>query len=224
MKIIVSGVKSALENMSLDEKLLSELQDEPVLHFYDWQRPSITYGLFIKPEDHLCLDSVLFSNIDLVKRPTGGGIVFHMWDLAFSFLLPSSNLAFKNEALDNYLFVNGILRRALLPFFEDGAAFSFYHQEACGSFCMAAPTKYDLVMFGKKVAGAAQRKTKKGYLHQGTISLYLPEEKMLATLLKDKGLVQKILESSWPLLQKGGLKKKDVVSAVKKEFEASLGM
>jgi lipoate-protein ligase A len=36
---------------------------------------------------------------------------------------------------------------------------------------MAKPTKYDVMVGGKKVGGAAQRKTRHGFLHQGSISL-----------------------------------------------------
>lgn len=48
---------------------------------------------------------------------------------------------------------------------------------------MAKPTRYDVVHQGVKIAGAAQRRTKRGFLHQGTISLGFPEEKWLREIL-----------------------------------------
>ena len=48
---------------------------------------------------------------------------------------------------------------------------------------MAQPTKYDVVLQGRKIAGAAQRKTKEGFLHQGTIALKMPNEELLRELL-----------------------------------------
>jgi lipoate---protein ligase len=42
---------------------------------------------------------------------------------------------------------------------------------------------YDVVHQGQKIAGAAQRRRKNGYLHQGTISLALPQTELLQEVL-----------------------------------------
>src|SRR6185437_12939141 len=74
--------------------------------------------------------------------------------------------------------------------------------EACGRFCMARPTKYDVMLGSRKIAGAAQRKTKEGYLHQGTIALRMPSDAVLGELLKDGVDVAKaMLAHTQPLLE-----------------------
>jgi len=66
---------------------------------------------------------------------------------------------------------------------------------------MAKPTKYDVLLQGKKVAGAAQRKTKKGFLHQGSISLQLPAQEYLdAVLIPGSAVAQAMQQVSCPLL------------------------
>ena len=55
--------------------------------------------------------------------------------------------------------------------------------EGAKHFCMARPTIYDVVYQGRKIAGAAQRRRKNGYLHQGTISLALPQPELLNDVL-----------------------------------------
>jgi lipoate-protein ligase A len=47
---------------------------------------------------------------------------------------------------------------------------------------MARPTKYDVMLQGRKIAGAAQRKTKAGFLHQGTIALLCPDPELLGAV------------------------------------------
>jgi lipoate-protein ligase A len=69
---------------------------------------------------------------------------------------------------------------------------------ACQNFCMAQPTQYDVVYRGMKIAGAAQRKRKQGYLHQGTISLSLPHIDLLNdVLLSKKEVVQAMLKTTF---------------------------
>ena len=55
--------------------------------------------------------------------------------------------------------------------------------ENCRHFCMAKPTKYDVMLHGRKIAGAAQRQRKQGYLHQGSIAIALPKEEFLNQVL-----------------------------------------
>jgi lipoate---protein ligase len=71
----------------------------------------------------------------------------------------------------------------------------------CFHFCMAKPTKYDVMWDGRKVAGAAQRKTKKGYLHQGTIALVMPPQEYLEQILLPGTKVKEAMQAhTCPLL------------------------
>lgn len=207
--ILDTGQSSAADNMALDAKLLESLDEHalPILHFYDWKGDSATYGYFVNPADFLDLSQVKKKKLDLARRPTGGGIVFHTWDLAFSILVPAKHPYFSENTLDNYAFVNqGVLeavtqllngRQSLELIYED----AFALDPSCKRFCMAQPTKYDVVVEGKKIAGAAQRKTKKGFLHQGTIALKFPDEAYLEQLLLPNTKVKDaILAHSFSLL------------------------
>lgn len=194
MQILDSGLNSAEFNMRNDERLLEGLEPggDPILHFYEWDGPAATYGYFIDPSKHLDLSKVRSRRIDLARRPTGGGIVFHIWDLAFSFLMPASHPKFSLTTLANYRFVNqavlevmqGLLKLCspvdLLPPEE---SCGHHAAEECSHFCMAKPTVYDVVYEGRKIAGAAQRRRKNGYLHQGTISLAMPQVELLKDVL-----------------------------------------
>ena len=208
-KILDTGAAGAAENMALDQTLLEGLGEEkrPILHFYDWKRESATYGYFTDPEKYLRPEEVKKRGLDLAKRSTGGGIVFHIWDLAFSVLVPAQCELFSKNTLENYRFVNQTVLKAAQEFLRLHKGLSLRPQDsvaldgACRSFCMARPTKYDLMLKGKKVAGAAQRQTKLGFLHQGTIALILPDFNYLDDLLKEgKHVIAGMRQSTYPLL------------------------
>lgn len=203
-QIIDSGIKSAEENMLLDEELLSSIGSDPILHFYDWEGDSATYGYFTNPAEYIDLDKAQKCGISFARRPTGGGIVFHKWDLAFSVLVPATSKYFSINTLDNYGFVNHAVLNAAMEFLQggpleltkdDGQAFD----PSCDRFCMAKPTKYDVVLQGRKIAGAAQRKRRQGFLHQGTIALAMPDEDLKEVLLSPK-VWEAMLAHTSPLL------------------------
>ncbi len=189
LEVLNTGISSAEENMSFDAKLLENLpqKGKPILHLYDWAFPSATYGYFIEPKKHLDFEKAASHQLDLARRPTGGGIVFHIWDLAFSFLMPSQHPYFSNGTLENYQFVNKAVLEVVQSYFsltgelieQDAPSLS----PTCKNFCMAKPTQYDVVYKGAKIAGAAQRKRRQGYLHQGTISLLAPQIELLKDVL-----------------------------------------
>lgn len=202
--IIDSGLASAKKNMEMDAKFLEELNassTSPILHLYDWESPSATYGHFIQPYDHLS-DKI---SLELAKRPTGGGVIFHTHDWAFSMLVPASHEAFSMNTLDNYAFVNNLLIDVIGRFLGKKEGLSLLpacaERDKCvGHFCMAKPTKYDVMSEGKKVCGGAQRRTKNGFLHQGTISLSLPDKNFLDEVLLDKTVSKAMFENSYSLL------------------------
>ncbi len=208
-EILDTGVASAEENMRLDGELLEQLdkRSRPLLHFYDWAEKSATFGYFVRPEQYLNLEKAKEERLDLGRRPTGGGIVFHIWDFAFSALVPASCPLFSENTLANYRLINEAVLQAikkmigepLVPHLtpEDGSALD----PSCERFCMARPTKYDVVLHGRKIAGAAQRQTKQGFLHQGTISLMRPNEAYLRQVLAEGSRVLEAMQAfTYPLL------------------------
>ncbi|MBP9841712.1 MAG: lipoate--protein ligase family protein [Simkaniaceae bacterium] len=164
--------------METDGLLLEKLTSDPLIHFYDWETPSATYGYFTDVALYLKMPSPL----SLARRPTGGGIIFHTLDYAFSVLVPATHPRFSENILENYRLINepvqraigatGLLKEEPVPF-----------DEASRHFCMAKPTKYDVMIGSRKVAGAAQRKKKQGFLHQGSIALLMPTEEFLDEVL-----------------------------------------
>src|SRR5262245_36033968 len=92
-KVIDAGIGTAQQHMDRDYELLQEIDsiNQPILHFYEWDGPSITYGYFIDPYKYLDLDGMEEMNFKWARRPTGGGIVLHLTDLAFSILIPTSH-------------------------------------------------------------------------------------------------------------------------------------
>ena len=205
--VLDTGKARAEKNMELDAKLLEELGSDPIIHFYEWEKPSISYGYFIDPEKLLNLRTIQQRGIDLARRPTGGGVVFHLWDFAFSVLVPSSAPFFSHNPLNNYSFINRAVLEAVEEFLGARGGWELIPQDApaldekCMNFCMAKPTKYDVVLRGRKIAGAAQRKRKQGFLHQGTIALVMPpEEDLSALLLPGNRVAEAILDHTMPLL------------------------
>ncbi len=156
---------SAALNMAIDEALL-ELSTEPVLRFYDWARPAISFGYFGEFAD---IEEEAASR-ELVRRWTGGGIVPHGDDLTYSLVTPASHPAFGQGPAAVYAALHAAIREALRA--------ENLHAELAASAapkvsdaCFANPVRDDVLLEGRKIAGAAQRRTRAGFLHQGSIQL-----------------------------------------------------
>ncbi len=211
-EFLYSGPGSAQHHMDVDQKLLQEIGmiDHPILRFYEWTGPCATYGYFIDPFQHLDRKGVEQWGLNLGRRPTGGGIVFHLADLAFSVLIPASHPAYSTNTLDNYAFINSRVAAAVINF-KKGLVTTLLKDsenskdDPCQHFCMAKPTIYDVMIAGKKVGGAAQRRTRDGFLHQGTISITLPEEALLKDVLKqDTEVFEAMKTHSFLLMESTG--------------------
>ena len=164
---------SAAMNMAIDEALL-ETAVVPSIRFYRWRSPALSFGYFGKFSDV----AVYAAERDLVRRWTGGGIVFHGDDLTYSIVIPASDPVFDESSIAIYEKIhraladvlNGVGERAVVAGGVDpgGIALS-KHAAASGYNCFANPVRADVMMNGRKIAGAAQRRTRRGLLQQGSI-------------------------------------------------------
>src|SRR5206468_12936647 len=101
--------RSAAVNMAIDEALL-ECATTPSIRFYKWDHPALSFGYFGKFTDVANHST----ERDLVRRWTGGGIVFHGTALTYSIVIPESDAAFAESAMSIYERVHNAIRAALI--------------------------------------------------------------------------------------------------------------
>ena len=89
--------RSAAMNMAIDEALL-EIAVAPTIRFYRWNHPALSFGYFGKFAD--VADQK--DEREIVRRWTGGGIVFHGNDLTYSIVIPANDPACANSSTTIY--------------------------------------------------------------------------------------------------------------------------
>jgi len=183
---------SAAMNMAIDEALLEQTTVASI-RFYRWHVPALSFGYFGEFNEV----AIYERDRDLVRRWTGGGIVFHGDDLTYSIVIPASDSVFAESSMTIYEKIHRALadalgaggRRAELAslaalcdrqnsrkgdlqiaqrrtgdrrFLESAIMDRSYN-------CFANPVRADVMLNGRKIAGAAQRRTRRGLLQQGSI-------------------------------------------------------
>jgi lipoate-protein ligase A len=155
---------SAAMNMAIDEVLLERVT-VPAIRFYRWQSHALSFGYFGRFADV----TIYEAERDLVRRWTGGGIVFHGDDLTYSIVIPASDAVFTESSMSIYEKVHRALCDVLV---EDGHAAVLGTETGVndpGYNCFANPVRADVLIDGRKIAGAAQRRMRRGLLQQGSI-------------------------------------------------------
>jgi lipoyl(octanoyl) transferase len=162
---------SAALNMAIDEALL-ETAVGPIIRFYGWRSPALSFGYFGKFSDV----AMYAAERDLVRRWTGGGIVFHGNDLTYSIVIPANDPEFDESSIAFYEKIHRALCEALGVI---GKRAEVVGSARCAdqtpqrgvptNNCFSNPVRADVMMNGRKIAGAAQRRTRRGLLQQGSI-------------------------------------------------------
>ena len=163
-RLLEHGDASPARNMAVDEALLREIR-EPVLRIYGWDVPAVSLGYFqvatLVPEGR-----------PFVRRYTGGGLVDHAHDVTYTVVLPRAHPWMQLSAPASYEQIHLGVQAALAACgvaSELTPTASTAESEAC----FQKPVRFDIVAADAKLSGAAQRRTREGLLHQG--SILLPE-------------------------------------------------
>lgn len=162
------------EQMALDALLLEQCwtngQNQPILRFYGWKRPSLSLGKHQQEIPDLWLSLARTGQLDLLRRPSGGGAVLHAGGLTYALVWPEAPRR-KREA---YLQVN---RWITAGFAQLGVSLhpGDSPAEAGGINCFARSTTADLVdKHGTKRIGSAQFWQHGHLLQHGEIPLIPP--------------------------------------------------
>ncbi|MDB6154727.1 MAG: lplA [Chthoniobacteraceae bacterium] len=146
--------------MALDEALL-RTANGPLLRIYRWERAAVSFGYFSKFQEV----AAAWPGRELVRRWTGGGMVPHGEDLTYTLIVPQDCPVFAMGALESYRLIHECIANLL----GSAGVLAEAAAEKVSDACFENPARHDVLYAGRKVAGAAQRRTKFGLLHQGSI-------------------------------------------------------
>jgi lipoate-protein ligase A len=154
-------------NMAIDEVLVNGAV-RPVLRVYRWKSPSVSFGYF----GQIAEVEAAWPARDLVRRWTGGGIVPHGDDYTYTLVVPATCPFAREPAVSTYATVHARVAAAIERHLGRKAALATGSAPKISNACFQNAVQHDIVLGDEKVAGAAQRRTKAGLLHQGSIQIH----------------------------------------------------
>ena len=151
--------------MAVDEALVLSAE-HPILRFYRWAEPAATFGYaqrFDEVQRHV-------GDLPLVRRWTGGGIVFHGADLTLALAVPAG---FELCQQRPDVIYHRIHQTLLAPIRETFPRVRLAEPVDCrpGPACFEAPALHDIISGGIKICGGALRRGRLGLLYQGSLHL-----------------------------------------------------
>lgn len=183
-RLLRSGKDAASPNMGLDEAILRSVaarKSPPTLRLYAWEPAAISIGYFQGAREEVDVEACAAQGVQLVRRITGGGAVFHADELTYSLAIPEGHPLAPPSILESYRVLCGGIVAGLTELGVE-AAFAPINDIVCG---------------GRKISGNAQTRKAGCLLQHGTILLGVDVEKMFSLLRvpREKALGKLISEA-----------------------------
>ena len=176
---INTGSQDTYYNMAMDEALLnfvSRGEIDPVIRFYTWDPATLSIGYFQRLQKEIDIEKVKEKGFGLVRRQTGGRGVLHDKELTYSVIVPESHPNMPSTITEAYR----VISQGLLEGFKNLGFETYFAvprskekreklKQPRSSVCFDAPSWYELVVEGRKIAGSAQTRQKGVILQHGSI-------------------------------------------------------
>jgi lipoyl(octanoyl) transferase len=193
-QLVIDGANDGATNMAIDSALLDEVERSSitctVVRFYAWQSPTVSLGRNQDIAKAVDVDYCRANHIDIVHRPTGGRAVLHDDELTYA-VVSNDTSSFGDSIYGNYRRVSEALclgytrlgvpavlapdTRKPMPLSNDGDAP-----------CFLSPSRYELMVGGRKIAGSAQRRVRRSFLQHGSLPITCDRDALArATRLPD---------------------------------------
>ena len=169
--------------MTIDLEMFKHC-DSPKVRIYSWENKCISYGYLQKIDELIDLKEAVKDGWEIVKRPTGGGIVYHSTDeVTYSVACPLQLLP--DGLMRAYYYISGIIVAALRSVGVDAKIGDRRPRTADripqagprfpvpgptqNDLCFSNTREYEITVDGQKLVGSAQKRGRKAMLQQGSI-------------------------------------------------------
>ncbi len=164
LRVVFDTEHNAYENMAIDEALMF-LSPQITLRLYFWKPPAVSIGYFQSMREEVDVEKARKMGVDLVRRITGGGAVYHKHEITYSFVAPKD--MFPGSVLSSY-------RKICYPLVLTLRKLGLHGQIGGVN---------DIVVEGKKISGSAQTRKRGRILQHGTFLMDVDVDEMFQLLL-----------------------------------------
>lgn len=181
-RVIEYSQNDAYLNMAIDEAVSEAVGGgaEPTIRFYGWAPSAVSIGYFQQIGVETDMRNCAEIGVDIVRRRTGGGAVFHDSQGEITYSVIAGEDLFPRDILESYRLICGWITDSLLSL---GIKSEF------------KPIN-DIVVGGKKISGNAQTRRGGVLLQHGTILHSVDAQKMFSVLrVPDEKIRDKMITS-----------------------------
>jgi lipoate-protein ligase A len=200
----------AFMNMALDESISEHVaagKSGPTIRFYQWNPSAVSIGYFQSLEREVNQTKCREIGIDIVRRRTGGGAVFHDSEGEITYSVIAPEKLFAKGITESYWEICGWIVNGLKKIGIDSEF---------------KPIN-DIIVNGKKISGNAQTRRNGILLQHGTILFDVDVEKMFSVLnvsetkISDK-LIASAKERVTCIKNHSSVPRKELYEALKQGF------
>jgi len=196
--LILDEALDGTENMAIDADLLRNVEDSPeprtFVRLYQWRRPTISLGRNQKIDSAVDREFCSQNGIDVVHRPTGGRAVLHDDELTYA-VASNDGKSFGDTIYANYKSVSealcaGFNRLGVPAVLAPETRKSPPDTSEMDLPCFISPSRYELMVEGRKIVGSAQRRLRRGFLQHGSMPIACDREMLArATRMTDSAIL-----------------------------------
>lgn len=176
----------ASECMRLDEELLAKAETGGSnARIYEWKLPSVSVPRSFLSEK-IDFSVLMDAGIDFVKRPTGGGVLIHGFDLSYSVGVPRTG-GWAGLGIDEagLLLAQPVLEALIKCGFKaEFRPLAGVPEPIKQALCDTQKSPLDILISGQKVAAFAQRRTAQGLFQHGSVHLRKVPEGVISAVKK----------------------------------------
>lgn len=174
-RLLPLSTNSAAMNMAIDEAIMqARIADEVpnTLRFYRWQPSAVSVGRNQQPQNEVYLDAAKQIGVDVVRRISGGGTVYHDFkdEVTYGVIAKVADLG-SADVPSVYVRIYGAITDAL-RLLGVPADFSGGNAKNCPN----------LAVSGKKISGSSQFISRGVVLQHGTVLVGVDLPKMFQLL------------------------------------------